>query len=90
MVGILHGEAVSILKSTQGRVVLQLEKGALQSMGITPEPTSAPVQPEEQPDGTAAFTVDVQVRTLAQQVQLGRSTISAATCLLKQYPVATP
>ena len=65
MIDIHHGEAVSILKSTQGHVVLQLEKGALQNMGITPEPTSAPVQPEEQPDGAAAFAVDVQVRQLA-------------------------
>lgn len=63
MVGIFHTEAVSILKSTQGRVVLQLEKGALQKMGITPEPTSALVHPEEQ-GGTPAFTVDVQVRTV--------------------------
>jgi guanylate kinase/C-terminal processing protease CtpA/Prc len=62
MVGIQHGEAVSILKSTQGVVQLQVEKGAMQSMGIvtTPEP-DPPIQPESQPDGTNAFSVDVQV-----------------------------
>lgn len=60
MVGIFHSDAVSILKSTLGRVVLQLEKGALQNMGITPEPSSVAVHPEEQ-GGTPAFTVDVQV-----------------------------
>ena len=69
MVGIFHSDAVSILKSTQGRVVLQLEKGALQNMGITPEPSSVAVHPEEQ-GGTPAFTVDVQVRTVEYEVQL--------------------
>ena len=64
MVGISHGEAVSILKSTQGKVHLQVEKGAMQFMGIatSPEPLDPPIQPESQPDGTNAFSVDVQVR----------------------------
>ena len=71
MVGIQHGEAVSILKSTQGVVQLQVEKGAMQSMGIvtTPEP-DPPIQPESQPDGTNAFSVDVQVSIHVHTVML--------------------
>ena len=49
--------AVEVLKATQGKVFLVVQKGALQEIGIMPE--GMLIQPEEQVDGKQAFPLDV-------------------------------